>query len=59
MTFHEPKWLKLLFNIRDIIVKQVGVRLIKGFTPSQIIAIHPAKSKLPIFLPLLKTLQKN
>ncbi|PIT49694.1 DUF2867 domain-containing protein [Snodgrassella alvi] len=32
MTSHQPEWLRMLFNLRDIVVKPAGVRAIKGFT---------------------------
>lgn len=31
MTSHQPKWLEILFTLRDHIVKLAGVRTIKGF----------------------------
>ncbi|KDN12771.1 hypothetical protein SALWKB12_0578 [Snodgrassella communis] len=32
MTSNQPEWLRMLFNLRDILVKPAGVRAIQGFT---------------------------
>ncbi|PIT21897.1 hypothetical protein BGI36_04725 [Snodgrassella communis] len=32
MTSNQPEWLRMLFNLRDVLVKPAGVRAIQGFT---------------------------
>lgn len=32
MTSNQPEWLRMLLNLRDILVKPAGVRAIQGFT---------------------------
>jgi hypothetical protein len=35
MTSHQPKWLEILFRIRDCLVKAVGIKPINGFSRSR------------------------
>ncbi|MCO6551348.1 MAG: DUF2867 domain-containing protein [Gilliamella sp.] len=49
MTSYQPRWLKILFKIRDCLVKLIGVKAINGFDSSAENKHQPDESNMADF----------